>query len=216
MLQLKSFPLNAVITGAFTTTEDAVGTVARFPIEENQQVIRSYVVNTDSPAGEALHLVVPAGRRAISITANQVISAGGLTLPGDYVDIIWNCCSDAPIISKTILRNVQVLAVAQGIVKSGPTGETDEAPAAAADDPAPGEKSKPAPDAVTLTLSLTPAEAQQAFLAEETGSLRADVRRFGDAELVDPGYLTILDLLPLDVLERLPIGLRPEGYRPGQ
>jgi len=209
MVEVKPVASEDAITGYFTSTDQVVGKVTKFPIEANQQIAASAVVDTERPASvQALSYVIPTGKRAMSITASQVISAGGLILPGDYVDIIWGCCSERPVVVNTILRNVQVAAVAQNIVNSGPVSGEDPAGA-----PLPAEAGAPVPDAVTMTLLITPEEAQRLFLAEAIGKLRVDLRGVGDETTPDSGFALLTDLLPLDIVNALPEELRPEGYR---
>lgn len=215
MLEVKSIPASTVIGGAYTNIGDAVGKVTKFPIEVNQQVVASSVVDLTKPAsGAELALVVPTGKRAMSVKASQVFAAGGLILPGDYVDMIWICCSDGqPVISKTLLRNVQVAAVAQNIVDSGPVNPAPTADAAAAtgDAPAPATAGAATPDAVTLTLLLTPQEAQLVFLAEASGSFRASLRGVGDQDTPDSGVtLFSPNIVSQEDLNGLPDALKPD------
>jgi pilus assembly protein CpaB len=220
MLELKSVPLNTVITGSYATVADAVDKVTKFPIEANQQVVASGVVDTAHPLGDAaLSEVVPTGRRAMSIQSNQVLSAGGLILPGDFVDIIWVCCSkpDKAIATLTMLRNVQVVAVAQSIVASGPvtagsSADSSGGAVSAGQAPVASGTGKPLPEAVTITLLLTPQEAQRVFMAELTGTLRADLRSVGDQDTPETPPSIATDLLPLDLINKLPDALKPEGY----
>ena len=90
MLKVVNLPADALAAGAISRPDQLVGKVARFPIEAGQQVVTSAVIDREHPvAGDALTLVVPDGRRAMSIQASQVVNAGGLILPGDYVDLVW-------------------------------------------------------------------------------------------------------------------------------
>jgi pilus assembly protein CpaB len=215
MVQIKNIPSNAVIAGAFTNVGDVLNKVTKFPIEPNQQVVASAVVDTTKPIiGGSLAAVVPAGQRAISITVSQVSNAGGLILPGDFVDILWSCCSGRPVITKTILRNVQVAAVAQAIVNSGPVGAAGSPNASKA--PVAAAQGAPTPDASTMTLLLSPIQAQQIFLAEANGSLRSDLRGVSDTDVADTGQVLFTDLLPASALNGLPEVLKPDGYHPGQ
>jgi Flp pilus assembly protein CpaB len=202
-----------VAVGAFTTREDVVGQITKFPIEVNQQVVAAAVVDTTRPVSDQqLALVVPFGKRAMSLRASQVGTSGGLILPGDWVDLVWICCADRGVVSKTIAKNIQVAAVAQTIVSSGPvtdaTPEADESSAPVAADAPP-----PVPDAVTFTLLLTPLEAQQLFLAESAGQIRADLRGPSDSDTPDAGTTLLTDLLPEADIARLLEGLKPDGYR---
>lgn len=216
MLEVRSVPGDVVAAGAFSSLESVVGKVTRFPIEANQQVVTSAVVDTERPiVGDALTLVVPDGRRAMSIQASQVISAGGLILPGDYVDLIWGCCAGKLVATSTLLQNVQVAAVAQNIVNSGPVpvsedgSDNGEAPVQSGD-----EELKP--DAATITLLLTPEESQKVFLAEQTGTIRAVLRNIGDQNTAPVGATIYTDIVPIDAINRLPDALKPDGFKPGQ
>lgn len=209
MLEIKNVPANAVVTGAFVTQADVIGKVTKFPVEANQQVVANAVIDLSNPAStDALAAVVPAGRRAISVSVGQVTNAGGLILPGDFVDVVWTCCEEKGVVSKTILKNVQVAAIAQSKIDSGPAvGEGNTSGPVSA-----GEE-KPDPEAVTTTLLLTPDEAQVAFLAESSGKLRFSLRGLGDEQIVDPDFLLLTELLPESVLAGLPEGLKPDGYK---
>ncbi len=210
MLQVKSIPLNAKIDGAYASITDAAGKVTKFPIAVNQQVVTASVVDVAKPVTDAaLSYVIPTGRRAMSIQASQLSNAGGLILPGDYIDLVWICCTDRSVATKTLLRNVQVAAIAQTLVNSGPVG----AAAGSSDAPVPVDAGQPLPDAVTMTLLLSPTEAQQLFLAEQTGKLRAILRNVGDQDLVDTPVTLITEIVPVEALKALPAELRPEGYK---
>lgn len=210
MLQIKSIPGNALVAGAFTKTDDVVGKVTKFPIEANEQVSTTTVIDTTRPtSAQALSLVVPNGHRAMSIQASQVISAGGLILPGDYVDVVWTCCSGRSVVVKTLLRNIQVAAVAQAIVNSGPVGTSSDTK----NNPVAADASKPQPDASTVTLLLSPDEAQQVFLAEATGTLRVDLRAVGDQDTPNTPIYRMDQLLPPQEVATLPDDLKPDGYK---
>jgi pilus assembly protein CpaB len=207
MLEVKSISTDSVIPGAFSDPVSVIGQVTKYPIDANSQVVPSMVVNTESPIGAAaLALVVPNGKRAMSIQASQVTNAGGLVLAGDYVDILWGCCNEKPVFVRTLLKNVQVAAVAQAIVNAGPVDANDT-------EPVPGEPGAAQPDAATITLLLTPDEAQQVLLAETNGLFRVDLRGVGDQELPETRIIPITELIPIEVIDALPEPLKPDGFR---
>lgn len=217
MLQVKSVPLSAKSDGALTRVDDVVGRVTKLPLVVNQQVTTTSIIETTRPTADAsLKNFVPAGRRAMSIQASQVISAGGLILPGDWVDVVWTCCKDNAVAAKTILKNVQVAAVAQTFVNSGiVAGSTPVAgaPTPSSNNPIATDPAKPDPGAVTATLLLTPDESQTLFLAESFGKLRLDLRGAGDQDLADTQVTLVTQLLPVDALAALPESLKPDGYK---
>jgi pilus assembly protein CpaB len=215
MLEIKSIPANLIVDGHFTTKADVIGKVTKLPIRANEQVVANSVVDTERPSAEALAQVVPSGKRAFSINATQVKTAGGLILPGDYVDIVWVCCEkgltvgsradgtvikqDGIFFSRTVVQNVPVAAVAQQIVSSGPVegGDGSEAPVAA-------ETGDKEPEAITITLLITHEQARVLLMGESTGELRASLRGIGDEVVVaSPDDYDFLapDLIPQEVME---------------
>ena len=213
MLEVKSIPANAVVSGGFTTLADVIGKTAKLPIEANQQVVLSSVVDTTGST-DALAQVVPNLRRAYAISASQVTTAGGLILPGDYVDIYWICCEGGAILAKTVVQNIQVAAIAQNIVNAGPVASSDGT--GIEGDPVSAGQEQNDPEAVTITLLVTPEQAHLLLLAEQSGPLRAALRGVNDTAIAPDNELftSTLKLLPLEVLQTLPRELWPDGYAP--
>ncbi len=221
MLDVKSIGQDAVSAGAFTTIDDVIGKVTKFPIEANQQVLSSAIVDTTRPTADALAPVVPNARRGFSIKATQVLTAGGLLLPGDYVDVVWVCCpggleaqgtngqsfkTSGVFFARPIVQNVQVAAVQQEIVSSGPVGSANAGgnPADTTNNPVAADAAKKTPDATTITLLVTPEQADVLILGENTGELRASLRNPGDSASVpspnDTQFLTP-GLIPPDLMK---------------
>ena len=210
MLELKSVPNNLVIAGAFTSVNDVVGKVTKFPLDANEQIVATGVGDLSAPQADALAQVVPTGKRGFSIGVSEVKSAGGLVLPGDYVDIVWVCCKDQVALARTVLQNVQVAAISQNIVDSGPAG--------GADDPVAADGVAPKPEAISMTLLVNDQQAHLLLMAENTGEMRAALRGVGDTTIEPPAldYTLATDLLPEEILAGIPRGLWPEGYKDEQ
>ncbi len=186
MVNVKDIPVEGRATTALSSIDDVVGKVTRYPLAPDEQVTPNKIVSLQGDeTADSLSFVVPKGMRAISISADQVLSAGGLVLPGDYVDIMGVLSGTRPdgsvvdnYVVKTILENVQVLAVAQTIADVPPGGDTTKS-----GQTSPGSDSKPNPEATTLTILVAPEQAELLFLAESNGTLRAVVRGFGDSDV---------------------------------
>ncbi len=135
MLEVKLLAEGDASALAYADTNEVVGRVTRFPIAANEQVLSSKVVDlsgtsASSVASKSLSFAVPAGRRAMAVKVTDVIAAGGLVLPGDYVDIIvvydvefQSDPSDPTARQKeeafyinTLYQNIEVLAVSQTVV----------------------------------------------------------------------------------------------------
>ena len=206
MLEIRNVGTNGIALDALSDPSTAVGKVTKYPVAANAQIVASAIIDTERPAA-ALSEVIPLGRRAMSISASQVGNAGGLILPGDYVDIVWACCGGQQVITKTLVRNVQVVAVAQTLVPAAPANGSEEPPV-------PGIDTPPVPDASTVTLLVSSQDAQTLYLAEGSGSFRMALRGDGDDSQPDVGTSILTDILPIEEINRLPENLRPEGYRP--
>jgi pilus assembly protein CpaB len=217
MVEVRQVPTDTHSELAYTDLSQVVGQVTRYPIATNEEMLSTKVVALESAAatGDSLSYVIPEGRRAISIQVTQVVSSGGLVLPGDYVDIIgvFDVTFGAgdqetkadKYFSRIILQNIAVLAVAQTVVDTAPeaaaatgaAGGTATTGAASADEQmVRNTEASPEPKASTVTLSVTPQEAQLLFLAEENGVLRLAVRPYGDATVQDIPFVAATDLIP--------------------
>ncbi len=216
MLEIKSIPANLIVDGHYTTIEEVVGKVTKLPIKANEQVVLTSVVDTNRPAVDALAQVVPNGRRGFSVKAIPNNTAGGLILPGDYVDVVWVCCTaeNIVVLTKTVAQNVQVAAVATNIVSSGPVASSDGT--GIDDDPVAAEKEKTDSEAITATLLLTPEQSHLVVMAEDTGDLRLSLRGVNDTTITPPeeDYTLMIELLPLEVLQAVPKEMWPDGYKP--
>jgi pilus assembly protein CpaB len=205
MVEVKSLAENAVHPDAFSSTDELTDMVTTLPITEGEQILSSKVAATARevpwPGDEELPLsyVVPPDQRALSVQVSEVTGAGGLILPGDFVDVIgifdvtfYGIKEGDPTSSEelddyvavTVLQNVQVLAVAQEVAEALPEESEDE------DDGTTGEESQPVlpnpadpnPDATNVTLAVTPADAQKLALAEEMGVLKLSLRPVGETD----------------------------------
>ncbi len=183
--------------------------VTRFPIAANEQILSSKVVplsgsGTSTTTSRSLSFVVPQGKRAMSVKTSEVQGAGGLVLPGDYVDILvvydveFPSPTDATqrikvdsYFIQTIMQNVEVLAVSQTVVDLVP-----EATPTATGQRARNSEAKPIPDAVTVTLALSPEQAEKLYLAESNGRIRLSVRPYGDGEEKPVDSMIETDLFP--------------------
>jgi pilus assembly protein CpaB len=190
---------------AFASVPQVVGQVTRFPLAANEQILQTKVVPLTGPgvaAGRSLSYVVPQGKRAFAIGISDLGSAGGLILPGDYVDVLvmydvefrnagGGTQKADNFLVQTMMQNVEVLAVAQGIVDVVP-----EATPTANGQRVRNTEGRATPGAATVTLSLTPEQAERMYVAEGNGKIRLALRSYGDAEERPVDHVTELELFP--------------------
>lgn len=131
MLGSKTVPAVALIPG-WVPGDDAtslVGQVAIAPLYTGEQVLTSKVTTYEGQ--DTIAWKVPAGMRALSLTVpHEAWIAAGLPQPGDRVDVLGITAfvsvdpltgEERPdIVSGYIAQDVQVLAIAQTVVKTVP------------------------------------------------------------------------------------------------
>lgn len=211
MLRLEEVPISAVLEGSYIEIERVDGLVARYPIAAREQVTTHKVGATfnDLEATAGLSFVVPAGLRAVAIEVNEFNAVGGLVVAGDRVDVIALFDQEIAGIEKavTILQDVEVAAVAQIAQRPVPPpsteGDTTEDASIRSSAGLRPDDVEPNPTLRTVTLLVTPDDAQLLALAGFEAELWLSLRGFEDSE---QQTLVERDLLEVGVL---PPSLRP-------
>src|SRR5581483_47532 len=134
-----------------------VGQLSLITIPAGSQITQSKV---GSPADSGLPVRLMPGKRAVSIQIDKVKGISGLLQPGDRVDIIAvpPRAGDAPPAASTILRGIRVLAIGDNLEVSSAT-------------PSPQMESS-----TTVTLEVTPTQANLLAMADQNTSLRLALR----------------------------------------
>jgi pilus assembly protein CpaB len=205
MVEVRLVPADAASALGFKDASQVVGQVTRFPIALNEQVLTNKIVSLAGSAssGRSLSYVVPPGKRAVAISSSDVQTAGGLLLPGDYIDIMviydvefagragGDRQTASNFVAQTMMQNVQILAISTQIVDLVP-----EATPSANGQQARNSEGKATPGAATVTLALSPQDAEKIYLAESNAKIRFSLRAYGDGEAKPVDYVTKLDLVP--------------------
>jgi pilus assembly protein CpaB len=164
-------PPGAIVSGS-PQAQELAGSVTRRALEAGE-LFHAAAVIRPGERGFLSALVAP-GNRAIAIAVDATTSAGGLIWPGDRVDVILTqeLRDDAVplaqrVLSETILSNVRILSADQRLT---PAGQAAPGPADVASDPA-----KPGVPA-TVTLEVTPVEAERVTVAGTLGRLHLTLR----------------------------------------
>ncbi len=200
MLAVKSVAGDLAIPQAFGKTEDVVGKVTRMPIAMNEQLSQmKFTATSVEFAGSEdlpLQLTVPPGMRGVSVGISNIIGAGGLIRPGDYVDVILTLkvefkdasgqASAKSQVARTVIQNAEVLAIDQSIEKVAPAASGEQG----------GDSgrvqlgtSEAKPDATTVTLAVPPVHGEVLVMAETCaanygGRLSLALRGLGDSEAI--------------------------------
>ena len=209
LLEIAEVPKESVLKGSFEETKALEGQITRYPLLKGEQVVSSKIgtgAGSSEDKEEGLSFVVPAGMRAFSIRVSEESSVGGLILPGDLVDVIGLLKESEVGIDKavTLLQNVEVLAVAQAAQEPIPATTSTGTPTPSAVTGTLGERPedvKPNPSARTVTLAVTPEQAQLLALVQAQGDLALSLRSFGDR---GTSVLPESDLVPYGAVRKTP------------
>jgi pilus assembly protein CpaB len=147
------------------------GALVRRYIDPGMPVTREDVVRVRDRG--FLAAVLEPGTRAISISVDAASGVAGLIWPGDRVDVILTQDMDATaslgerIASETVLRDIRVIAVDQDIAQGT--------------EPSAASKSGRVPN--TVTLQVTPEQADKVAVAQHLGHLSLSVRAISEGGL---------------------------------
>lgn len=183
MVKLEQWPKDKVPKGAITKLEDIENRRPRTrifsgsPILENQLLGKGVVEQGASDT-------IPKGFRVVAVKADSVSGSGSLIRPGDRVDVLVHIRQSGGdlnrTVTKTILQDVKVFAV------------NDIWDVAAAS----GDKSIVAK---TISLLVTPAQAEKITMASEIGVIRLVMRSPTDKEQAPVSGTRAQDVLGGDV-----------------
>jgi pilus assembly protein CpaB len=158
--------VTAVPDGASLDTpanrSDLIGSMIRSPISPGAPILADAVIHPGDHG--FLAAVLAPGMRAVTVGVDAISGAAGLIFPGDHVDVLLTQTLDDPtvplgqrIAAELVLRDVRVIATGQQLVQGTVTQ----------DDP----NKSPPPSATTVTLEVTPDQAERCEVATHLGPL---------------------------------------------
>ncbi len=151
--KVESRPLDYITPGAISSPDGALGRQAKWDLVPGDPLTEEKLLN---PGEEARTLLpIPSGKRAVTVKVDEVVGVAGFVQPNSIVDVIaiWDV-GGAPH-SKVILQRIHVLAVAQE------SNRAEDAKARVTS---------------SVTLAVTPSEAEKLILGTERGSIRLAMR----------------------------------------
>jgi pilus assembly protein CpaB len=96
--------------GGFSRAEELVGATIVHPVQQNEPILQDRVASRDGKSGQGAG-GVPSGMRAVSIRVGESSGVVGLLRPGTKVDVQAVSHGNTTSELRTILQNVEVLAV---------------------------------------------------------------------------------------------------------
>jgi len=207
MFEVAIAPANQIPPQTASSFEQVLGKEAVAPIQKGEPImlgkLSSAARKTGPSRASSLSTATPSGKRAITIPVDNIASVGGMVKPGDSVDIIsLLSISSAQTGSGSkkkkevivpLFQNVSILAVGDETTAEEPS--VDEK----------GKAKSKASSAKTVTLALTPQEANIIAFVQEQGKLRLVLRSPKDAaaEPAKPIDIKATEPVSWDTLLRL-------------
>ena len=172
-IQAIPWPKAGMPQGTVDNPTQVLGRLTVRDFVAGEPIFESKLAPKDVTTG-VMTFLIPEGQRAITVAVDQVSGVSGFILPDSHVDIIVTTTPPgAPKRSRTILQNMRVLAVGQIITQ---------------------QEGKPV-TVPTVTLAVTPDEAERIAMASTEGRLQLALRKFGDQEEVRTRGVTVWRML---------------------
>jgi len=170
-LKLVKRPKSTVPAGALTDLEKATGRTVREAVAQGEVLLDNRL--TELGSGRGLPPLIPRGKRAVTIqTPNVSTGVAGFVVPGNKVDVLLTMHAGGVEdlsgggTTMALLQNVTVLAVDQKIE-------------------APSDNKFDTKDVRSVTLVVTPWEANQLDLGQNKGTLRLALRNPLDDDVAE-------------------------------
>jgi pilus assembly protein CpaB len=167
-VKLVAWPVEAQPEGTLRATKDVLGSIVRTTVERNQPILQQDLV---AQGAGLLPLMIPEGMRGMSIRVDNVTGVSGFITPNSHVDVIVAGTPEGEPDqkSKVVLQNVKVLATGKSIEQK------DEKPV----------------EVPTVTLLVSPEDAERLTLAIRFEPVRLALRNYRDGEVIKtPGIAT--------------------------
>ncbi|HEY8165691.1 MAG TPA: Flp pilus assembly protein CpaB [Gemmatimonadaceae bacterium] len=193
MVTTAVWPKATIPTGAYTSIDSVQGRVARVNIFSGEVIVPGRLAPAGT--GPGLELKIPPGQRAMSVRINDVAGIAGLIQPNSRVDVLVNIVEPTTNkqVAKLFMENMRVLAIGTELQRDA-SGKPISAP--------------------TVTLAVTPDEAERLAVAMNQGTIAMVLRGYGDPDSVKTKGAT-----SGDVLSQLQLGGRvsaPTSHAPAR
>jgi len=169
-LKTADWPKANMPQGAFLSTDQVAGRIALQTFAPGDPITEPKLVPKEGPAS-VLSYKIPEGHRAMTVGVNPVAGVAGFVNPGNLVDVVLTAMPPGGklTVSKIVLQNVPILAIGQIV-----------------------DQKEGKPVAVpTVTMDVSPEDAEKLAIASTQGRLQLVLRRFGDKELAKTAGATI-------------------------
>lgn len=175
LLKVASWPRDAVVPGTAVDPEQIKGRVSRTTIYPGEAILEHRLAPKGTPGGMAG--ILQNNTRAVTIKVDEASGVAGFIMPGNRVDVLLTLenkkFGDDPV-TQIVLQNLLVLGKGQDIEQKD------------------SDKPKVVP---TVTLQVTPEEAERLALAAKEGHITLALRGYTENETIATAGVKVSDLL---------------------
>lgn len=185
-LKVVDWPAESMPDGYAGSPVEVLGRGLLVPVSGNEPILVGKLAPKE--AGGGLTIIIPAGKRAMSVRVDDVVGVAGFARPGTRVDVVvtlTGASTEQDPATRLILQNIQVLAAGQTIQRDI-QGEPEAVP--------------------VVTLMVTPEEGEMLALAATEGQVQLALRNALDTEEVETTGVRIASLYPQS--RRVPTPIR--------
>ena len=180
------WPVPTIPAGAFSSPDSVVGRVTRVAVFKGEPIVPGRLAPIGT--GPGLEVKITPGKRAMALRINDVAGISGFIQPNSRVDVMVTLANQAQgqkqQVAKLFMDNMRVLSVGHEVQRDA--------------------QGKPI-NAATITLEVTPDEAERLAVATSQGSIQLVLRGYGDPDSIDTKGATSRDVLSqLRIVQPMP------------
>jgi pilus assembly protein CpaB len=158
----------------FSSPDQVVGRVAMERFFPGDPIIGAKLVPQGGQTG-VLSYKIPEGHRAMTVGVDQVAGVAGFISPGNRVDVVLTTSeAGKKTVSKIVLQDIPVLATGQ-VVSQQEGGKPQIVP--------------------TVTMDVSPEDAEKLAIASTQGKLQLVLRRAGDSDIAKTTGATVAKVI---------------------
>lgn len=125
-VRLVDWPAGNVPVGYSTSASEVVGRGLLVPVRANEPLLSSKLASPG--AGGGMHIMIPEGKRAMSVRVDDVVGVAGFVLPGTRVDVVVTMergARQGEPVTQVVLQNLEVISAGQSIERN-PNGDPSQ------------------------------------------------------------------------------------------
>lgn len=174
-LVVANWPVSTVPAGAFSSADSLLTRVTRVSVFKGEPIVPGRLAPQGTAPG--VEVKIADGKRATTVRINDVAGISGMIQPNSRVDILVTL-RDTPDgqepLAKLFMENMRVLAVGAQVDRDA--------------------NGKPI-SAATVTLEVTPKEAEELAIASNMGAIQMVLRGYGSTDSVKTKGTTVAEVL---------------------